>query len=53
MTDRLRDGILEEITLNGKIECDKVYVVTGHKGQPLKVAEKIRKGRTGKVEGVG
>ena len=54
MTDRLRDGILEnqeEVTLNGEIECDEVYVVAGHKGQPLKVAEKNRKGRRNRLRG--
>lgn len=37
MTTLLREGVSEkkpEVTLRGEVECDEVYVVAGHKGQP-------------------
>jgi hypothetical protein len=40
MTDCLRDGLVKKdpVILEGVVECDKTYVVAGHKGQPEKVA---------------
>ena len=43
MTSQLRSGIVQskpEVTLEGEVECDEVYVVTGHKGQPEAVKKK-------------
>src|SRR5918997_4982724 len=43
MASRLREGIVErkpEVTLSGEVECDEVYVVAGHKGQPEAVRKK-------------
>ena len=40
MAEILRSGVVEnkpEVTLSGKVECDEVYVVAGHKGQPEEV----------------
>ena len=37
MTKRLREGIVErkpKPQLSGQVECDEVYVVAGHKGNP-------------------
>lgn len=37
MTRQLRQGIVDakpEVPLSGEVECDEVYVVAGHKGQP-------------------
>src|SRR5262245_40663741 len=42
MTTQLRAGIVQrrpEVTLDGEVECDEVYVVAGHKGHP----EAVRK----------
>jgi transposase-like protein len=33
------------------VECDEVYVVAGHKGNPLAVAAKGRKGRRNRLKG--
>jgi hypothetical protein len=33
-----------EPSLSGQVECDEVYVVAGHKGQP----ETVKKGRRGR-----
>jgi len=41
MTTQLRQGIVTQKlspTLNGEMECDEVYIVAGHKGQPNEVA---------------
>jgi hypothetical protein len=47
MTEQLRAGILAarpaEI-LQGVVECDEIYVTTGHKGQPTAVAKKVARG---------
>jgi hypothetical protein len=46
MTSQLRKGIMdcqEPITLSGEVECDEVYVVAGHKGNPEAVKKKIEK----------
>lgn len=40
MAQILRSGVVEnkpETVLSGKVECDEVYVVAGHKGQPEEV----------------
>jgi hypothetical protein len=37
MTEQLRTGVVAaqpEPSLSGEVECDEVYVVAGHKGQP-------------------
>jgi hypothetical protein len=37
MAQVLRSGVVEkklEVALSGVVECDEVYVVAGHKGQP-------------------
>jgi transposase-like protein len=51
MAEILRSGVVEkkpEETLSGQVECDEVYVVGGHKGQP----EAVKK-RTGSDDGIG
>ena len=40
-----------ECRLEGEVECDKVYVVAGHKGQPEAI-KKGRKGRRNRLKGV-
>src|ERR687893_1664257 len=43
MASQLREGIVErkpEVRLSGEVECDEVYVVAGHKGQPEAVRKK-------------
>jgi transposase-like protein len=43
MTTLLRDRIVQgkpEVKLSGKVECDEVYVVAGHKGHPEAVRKK-------------
>lgn len=43
MTAHLRQGIadrVEAITLDSEVECDEVYVVAGHKGNPAAVKKK-------------
>lgn len=40
MTSHLRQGLVAktpEVTLDGKVEADEVYVVAGHKGNPAAV----------------
>ena len=42
MTEQLRRGLAAktpEVTLEGEVEIDEVYVVAGHKGQPEDVAK--------------
>jgi len=44
MTQQLRSGIVAkkpEVILEGEVECDEVYVVAGHKGQPDAVKKKV------------
>jgi transposase-like protein len=51
MAEVLRSGVVEkrpEIALSGVVECDKVYVAAGHKGQP----EAVKK-RTGQDDTTG
>ena len=43
MTTQLRSGIVANkpaVSLAGEVECDEVYVIAGHKGQP-EVVKKI------------
>jgi hypothetical protein len=43
MASRLREGIVRrkpEVVLSGEVECDEVYVVAGHKGNPEAVRKK-------------
>jgi transposase-like protein len=43
MTTQLRQGIVTQKTaptLSGEVECDEVYIVAGHKGQPNEIAKK-------------
>lgn len=43
MTTQLRQGIVDkrpEVVLEGEVECDEVYIVSGHKGHPEAVAKK-------------
>jgi transposase-like protein len=43
MTCQLRQGIVTQKptpTLTGEVECDEVYIVAGHKGQPEAVVKK-------------
>jgi transposase-like protein len=43
LTTQLRQGIVAKTpspTLGGEVECDEVYIVAGHKGQPDEVAKK-------------
>jgi transposase-like protein len=47
MTRQLREGIVDSkppVKLKGIVECDEVYIVAGHKGNP---AEVEKKGGTG------
>ena len=37
--------------MSGDIECDEVYVVAGHKGQPDKVRQQGRRGRRRRLKG--
>jgi len=46
MTQQLRSGIVSQkpaVILEGEVECDEVYVVAGHKGQPDAVKKKAEK----------
>ena len=46
MARQLRQGVVArkpETQLEGKVECDEVYVVAGHKGQPDTVKKKAEK----------
>jgi transposase-like protein len=43
MAEVLRSGVVEkkpEVALSGVVECDEVYVVAGHKGQPEAVKKR-------------
>lgn len=47
MTHQLREGIVQkkpQVELHGAVECDEVYIVAGHKGQPEEVRKKTEKG---------
>ena len=39
------------MTLSGDVECDEVYLVAGHKGQPAIVAQQGRPGRRRRLKG--
>lgn len=44
MITRLRSGIVASkppVSLDGVVECDEVYVIAGHKGQPEVVKKKV------------
>src|SRR5271156_1890568 len=46
MATQLRDGLvarIPEVVLDGEVEADEVYVVAGHKGNPLAVQKKAAK----------
>lgn len=54
MTILLRTGIVAaqpEVSLSGEVECDEVYIVAGHKGNPGAVLKKGRKGRRRRLKG--
>src|SRR3954454_1935236 len=43
MVELLRQGVVDRrpaVVLSGEVECDEVYVVAGHKGNPAAVAKK-------------
>jgi DNA-directed RNA polymerase subunit RPC12/RpoP len=47
MTSQLREGVVRrkpKVTLGTDVECDEVYVVAGHKGNPGAVKKKVVKG---------
>ena len=47
MTQQLREAVCEkapEVVLDDEVECDEVYVVTGHKGNLGAVKKKAEKG---------
>jgi transposase-like protein len=47
MTTQLREGVVQrkpEAVLSGEVECDEVYVVAGHKGNPEAVRKKGERG---------
>jgi transposase len=39
------------VTLQDEVECDEVYIVAGHKGNPEAVAAKEREGRRNRLRG--
>ena len=54
MTTQLREGVeqkVPEVTLNGTVEMDEVYVVAGHKGHTEEVKKKGREGRRNRLKG--
>ena len=54
MTTRLREGIVEKkpvVKISGEVECDEVYIVAGHKGNPDAVRKKGREGRRNRLKG--
>jgi hypothetical protein len=40
-----------DVKLRGEAECDEVYIVAGHKGNPYAVAKKERKPRRNRLRG--
>jgi transposase-like protein len=52
MTTHLRQGINEKKTvqLSGKVECDEVYLVAGHKGHPAAVQAQGRAPRRNRLK---
>ena len=54
MTEQLRDGVVirqPEPVLSGEVECDEVYVIAGHQGQPEAVRSAGRRGRRRRLKG--
>jgi len=54
MTMQLREEIVKRkpiVTLQNEVECDEVYIVAGHKGNPIAVKEKGRQGRRRRLKG--
>lgn len=54
MTTQLRAGVVEKkpvVILQEEVECDEVYVIAGHKGNPVAVRAKKRKGRRNRLKG--
>ena len=54
MTQQLRETVDKkrpDVSLEGEVECDEVYVVSGHKGHPDAVKKKGRKGRRNRLRG--
>lgn len=54
MANILRSGVVDnkpDPTLSDKVECDEVYVIAGHKGNPGTVKKKKRKGRRNRLKG--
>jgi transposase-like protein len=50
MANQLREGIIEKkppVQLSGDVECDEVYIVAGHKGNPEAVKKKGAKAGRG------
>jgi len=50
MVQQLRQGIVDHrpaVALEGEVECDEVYVVAGHKGNPEAVKKKAEPGVDG------
>lgn len=45
MAIQLHEGVVKKpgITLRGKVECDEVYVVAGHKGNPDAYPRRVEK----------
>ena len=44
MVQLLRQGVVDRrpaVVLDGEVECDEVYVVAGHKGNPVAVKKKV------------
>lgn len=48
MTEQLRQGIVK---LEDTVEYDEVYVIAGHKGNPVAVLKKGREGRRNRIRG--
>jgi transposase-like protein len=43
MVEQLRQGVVDRrppVVLSGEVECDEVYVVAGHKGNPAAIEKK-------------
>lgn len=54
MTTQLRTSIVEKkpvVSLQGQVECDELYVIAGHKGQPLAVQATSWPGRRRRLKG--
>ncbi len=54
MATQLREGVVKkkpQITLQDEVECDEVYIVAGHKGNPEAVSKKGRDGRRNRLKG--